>query len=713
VKLEKFNGVTMPMFEGVGGARLFLVQDEEAFKAFFDALMEQSVVSCDTETSGLEWYKEHIVGASFGWKTDNFYIPIRHKPSVLEPEKVTQLDPEFFFENIRHFFNQKDVMSVWHNWKFDAHMYFRDGVEIKTPFHDTLILWKLYDENAPGQLKSIASGWRDALGRFQKGLVDSKAGNSEKELKLWRGKEARARRKVFSSLVDEKCDFLETNVEFQKYNRRELKQYIKSEILHNHDFAKTTIDDVHYGYVPVEMMCEYAGLDTFFTTKIYEFCMKNISWTESVKKLYLNEVQLSRAIFDIEEKGICLDVPYLDKVETILKKDIEALEIELKRELNDINLRSSEQLGQALLKVGVPLTKRTNTGNLMVSKDVLADFRTEYDIIDSILSYKELEKLRSTYVEGIKEKLVGNILHCNFNQNVTTGRMSSSDPNLQNIPGKSNLIRAAFVPPNDEYVYVLCDYSQVELRLTAHFSQDPLLLDSYAKGQDVHSRTMCEMFGEFYEEVAKIRQDELHPRHKDLDLLRSIAKTINFAIIYGVGPSGLAKQIPRPEQHQHLTPAEWVQVCKEYQDNYLSTYLGVKRMINKGSRYVKKHGKMTNSFGRVRHLPHYKASKILGSQAFWMEAKAQRQGVNFLVQGTAADIFKIAVVRCAELLKGTKSYMVNMVHDEIQFYIHKSELHLLKSIKERMEDFPQFQVPLLVDMSWTEENWANKKAVLL
>ncbi len=285
--------------------------------------------------------------------------------------------------------------------------------------------------------------------------------------------------------------------------------------------------------------------------------------------------------------------------------------------------------------------------------------------------------------------------------------MSCSDPNLTNIPGADDTIRSAFIPPAD-CLYIFADYSQIEVRLTAHYSQDPLLLDAYAKNQDIHTRTMCEVFGEFYDEAIEILGDESHPRHKELKFLRGVTKRINFGIIYGVGAPGLSEQIDKHKAgFGHATQKEWQEQCQKYIDDYLAKYLGVKRFINKYNREVKKSGQVENSFGRVRHLPGAL------SREFWRQGRAQRQAVNFVIQGTAADMFKTAVVRVDEFLiaQKAKTKIVNLVHDEIQLYMPKDEIPLLRGIKERMEDFPDYTVPILADFEWTTQNWARKKAM--
>ncbi len=291
--------------------------------------------------------------------------------------------------------------------------------------------------------------------------------------------------------------------------------------------------------------------------------------------------------------------------------------------------------------------------------------------------------------------------------------MSATSPNLMNIPNGNDIIRKAFIVPSEDYTYILADYSQVEIRLTAHCSRDPLLLDAILTGQDVHTRTMCEMFGYDYDFANAVisKDDKTHPQFKILTQLRKAAKIINFGVIYGVTGKGLSEQIPRPEQYKDLSTEEWIAQCEEFQQTYLRTYNGIKKWMNKTKRLVKAEEIIYNAFGRPRHLPHANAyAKTKDWTKKWMEESAGRQGPNFEIQGLAGDVFKIAIVRIHRLLKGTNSRLVNFVHDEVQIYLHKQDRHLLPSIKKAMKDF-DFAVPLEVDFSESTINWAEKNKI--
>ena len=709
---DVLDGVPFTRFEGPVGSRLYLVHTKQEWDVFYAWLMKQKLVACDTETSGFYWFKQHrVVGLSFGWRDTHFYIPLRHEASALGGPVPSQICIDLIREDLQAFFAQPDVFTIWHNWKFDAHFYRADGIEILTPFHDTRILWQLFDENAPGALKKIASGWKDKdMGQEHPGIVGPEAAVFEKELSAWRGAEATERRKHYRELVAGRATALAKEVEHQDKGRKDLKQWVIDNELHDHPWKKANKEDVHYGVVPIKLMTRYAATDTYLTWRVYDYVMKNMAFDQKMKDLYINEIKLSRALMEIEEVGVQIDREYLVNLGDVLLKEADQLEQDILMALGQsVNLASPSQLGYALRNHGVPLVVKTAAGNYKTDVKVLNKLKSAHPIIQQILDLRKLRKLRQTYVLGILSKLTDdNILHCQFNQNVSTGRMSSSDPNLQNIPGGDDRIRRAFIRPSEEWVYVFADYSQVEVRLTCHYSKDRLLIDAYRQKQDVHTRTMCEMFGYVYEDAIAILHDDSHEQYKHLKMLRTIAKRINFGIIYGVGAPGLSEQIPRPNQYKDLTDDEWVKVCQNYIDQYMDKYLGVKRFVNISGREIRQKSIGYNYFGRPRRLPWAKADKLLGAGKYWMVGRAKRQFTNFLIQGTAADLFKIAVVRVFELLRGYKTKIVNLVHDEIQFYMHVSELHLLNPIRDLMEDF-NFIVPIIADFAWSKTSWADKK----
>lgn len=1059
------NKCPMTRWDTVKGSKVYLVHTKSEFEAWFDLAMTKKRTFFDTETQGLYAFGwQRIIGSSFGWGDTHFYIPCRHEWSVSNGDQPEQLSMDFLRPFYQELFAREDAEFVGHNTKFDQKFYLLDEIVVKGKIHDTRILWQLFNENAPGALKTIASGWRNDLGQWNPGLVDSAANLNEKEISAWRTEESRARKKAYSAEVMKLADVWQCDPKYQGVKRNDLKKIIKEEALKDHIYAKSSKEDIHYGYIPIEVMAPYAGVDTYLTECLFNHVMANMDWNDKLRDLYDNEMELSQVIMDAEVAGVKMDRAYLKKMSAEYNQKSIDLGIKIQTELvgrkeeetdeqwqaRHINLSSPDQLSSKLVEYGVDLSATSEkTGKLLLDKKILTKAAKKHPIVDSILELRKIDKVKSTYFDSILEKLAeDDILHANFNQNVSTGRMciakgslvqtpcdrslhpngipienikpgdqvycydkdgtlhlrkvlwagskgvkptvtinwrgqgnkhtgelqltadhrvrlydgswiearniqpndsimslsarpkgpshdryielygrhsairehrfvlaqnqeasevvhhidgnkfnnvltnleamtfsthskehndlispdvlkdrakylhtsearakaksslkrgkdhpswkhiprftllrwaavcsgkireimnlsgmdfevlkrkyelegidlaiiskrynskdeyitkrmvreaaelpksyatinvgfytfkylldfyglqsnhrvisveksnlievfdleveefnnfianelcvhnSSNDPNLQNQP-RGDIVRNAFIALNENYIYLLADYSQIEVRLTAHFSQDKILLEAYNKHQDVHCRTAGQMFGVPYEEMleAKNSNDKKDSRIKELQDLRDLGKTMNFAVIYGVSPQALSEQIRRPEYAKNWSDQRWINQCEEFMKTYFRTHIGVKRFINKYSRLVREQGYIENEFGRIRHLPHVDACKITGDRTLlWLEKKAERQGVNALVQGTAGDLFKKACVRVAKVLKGSKSYIISFVHDEIQMYLHKDDIHLLNKIKHAMEDF-KFSVPIEVEFAYSTSSWGAKKTL--
>ena len=1029
------------------GANLYIIYNLREWKIFYAQLMRERIVAVDTETQGFDWFNGHrIVGMSFGWRDTHFYIPVRHEDSFTGGKQPDQINMDDIRDDLKRFFCRPDVSLLMHNCKFDKHFFKRDGLDITALTHDTRTIWHFFNENAPGRLKSIASGWRDDMSRWHKGLVSRDARDNEKEVDEWRDKEAKARRKAFGQLLKERAEECKHEIRFQGMNKVQIKKHLREHELANHEL-NVGKEDIHYGVVPIEVMGKYAALDTFYTYVIYEKCIKYIKDNNKLKKLYINELQLQNVLFDAEESGIHIDVEYLQNLGVEFDKRTESMADELRDLLYEhyenyaldsflktlegeseerravlisrfsvpeINFNSVDHVSNAMLLAGVPLEDRTAAGKLSLDKKVLKK-HTSNPIVQVYQNYKKLVKLKTAFVDGILKNQVNGIVHPSFNSNVKTGRMSVRNPNCfddkteiltrrgwilfedlveedkvaqysegtiefvtplayhaypykgdllhitrdrhldlmvtpdhrcyletrrsnkkllvpaseykndmlqrhgglcfegdldlspleitvlcaiqadgnlrtdcdlidfkfskdrkisrlksalqglevpfkesvsnhvtritfkklsvpnvfkfidlsktfswdllrlkasvrcllceellywdgtyttkdsrsikeykscnqlnvdivqaiasisgfrctkgaqkventtcyiawfiekttsystnfksnpvpydgyvycvsvpsekilvrrsnkvivsgncQQIP-RGDEIRSAFITPSDDYYYLLIDYSQIEIRLTAHFANDPTLIEAYMLMQDIHTRSGCEVFGYDYDEAVKVLKDPEHPDYKKVKNYRQVAKVVNFAIIYGAGPKGLSEQLPLPDEFKDKDPKEWVLECGRYIEAYLHKYHGVKRFVRKSQRFVKENSYSMNHFGRVRHLPHARATAITGDDSYkWMEGSAQRQGTNFIIQGTAADVFKIAAVRIHKILKGSKSRLVNFVHDEVQIYLHKDDLDLVHDIKAAMEDF-DFKVPLIAEVTYSDTSWGKKK----
>ena len=408
---------------------------------------------------------------------------------------------------------------------------------------------------------------------------------------------------------------------------------------------------------------------------------------EQIKLYEEMELPLARTLAKMELAGIKPDAALLDKLTKEMAAQIAALEILAVEQAGEsFNLKSTKQLGAILFeKLGLPVIKKTKTG-YSTDVSVLEQLRNEHPLVRTILEHRKLTKLHSTYLEGLRPLIntVTGRIHTHFQQLVTvTGRLSSTDPNLQNIPTRTELgkkIREIFVP-GEGYDYLLsCDYSQVELRVLAHIAQDKLLLESFLHGQDVHARTAAEVFGVPLDEVT--------------GTMRTRAKAVNFGIVYGISDFGLAKQldINRGEAGRYI-------------ENYLGRYTGVKKYMDYMVASAKKQGYVQTLFGRRRYLPD------INSRNFNLRGFAERTAINTPIQGTAADIIKIAMVNVQKMLEqgGYKSRILLQVHDELLLEVTEAEREEVGAlVKQTMESAVKLSVPLIADVNYGV-NWADAK----
>ena len=396
------------------------------------------------------------------------------------------------------------------------------------------------------------------------------------------------------------------------------------------------------------------------------------------------ELPLTRVLAKMEERGVVIDKSSLKKKSAEMSDRITALKNDIYEQAGEtFNINSSQQLAKVLFEnLKLPPVKKTKTG-YSTNAEVLEELKWHHPIVEMILNYRLLSKLKSTYLDGLG-KLIGDDgrIHTNFNQTVTaTGRLSSSDPNLQNIPvctDEGREIRALFKPGIDYDCILSADYSQIELRLLAHMSGDENLIDAFIKGQDIHARTAAEVFDVPLEEVTP-------------DLRRK-AKAVNFGIVYGISDYGLS-------QNLNISRKE----AGEYIALYFERYPSVKDFLDMTVAQAHLHGYVTTMFGRRRFLPD------INSKKFNLRSLAQRMAMNTPIQGSAADIIKMAMIRAEENLRGFKSRIIIQVHDELVLEAKNSELaDVEKILREAMENVVELSVPLVVDFH-NGANWALAK----
>ncbi|MCX2726193.1 DNA polymerase I [Thermomicrobium sp. 4228-Ro] len=579
----------------------------------------------DVETTALHPMYADLVGLAIATAPDrSYYIPLGHTTGD------AQLEPARVVATLGPYFRAEHIQRYAHNGKYDALVLERAGFPRPRIDFDTMIAAYLLGENAVG-LKELAFtklGWEmeeitELIGRGKKQLTMDRA-----------------------------------------------------------EIARVT----HYACADVEA-----------THRLVDILRPQLEHQNQVRLFTEIELPLIDVLIDMEKAGVAIDVPYLRD----LSKELERQLLQLERRIYELagrpfNINSPQQLSTILFdELRLPRGKRTKTG-YSVAQEVLESLRDAHPIVDAILEYRQLAKLKSTYVDALPEQVhpeTGRV-HTIFHQTVAaTGRLSSSDPNLQNIPVRGDLgraVRRAFVADNrpglriaDEPILLLsADYSQIELRLMAHFSQDPALLRAFAEGKDIHAATASEVFGVPLEAVT--------PE------MRRIAKTVNFGIMYGMQAYGLARDTGMSRQE-----------AQKFIEAYFQRFPGVARYLEETRQRAAERGYVETLFGRRRYLPEINSSNPARRQA------AERMAVNMPLQGTAADIMKLAMIRIHRALqeRGLKCRMLLQVHDELVFEVPESELHTAAElVTSVMSSVVELTVPLEVDAK-AGPNWADLEPV--
>lgn len=409
----------------------------------------------------------------------------------------------------------------------------------------------------------------------------------------------------------------------------------------------------------------------------------------SLLNLYQNiEMPLAHILVGMEKTGIAVNKPYLEELQVELGKRLEEIEAKIYEYSGEaFNINSPKQLGEVLFeKMGLPVIKKTKTG-YSTNAEVLDALLDQHAIIQEILDYRQLAKLKSTYVDGLLQIISPDQrIHTTFNQTITaTGRLSSTEPNLQNIPVRTSegkRIRKAFIPLEPEHVLLSADYSQIELRILAHMSYDDALVTSFNQNEDIHRRTASEVFHVPIEEVT--------PE------MRRTAKAVNFGIIYGQTDYGLSKELGISRKE-----------AKTYIDSYFEHYADVRRFIDDTIAQARRDGYVKTMFDRRRII------RDINSKNRNLRNFAERTAVNTPIQGTAADIIKLAMIECQKRLRseGFQSKMLLQVHDELIFDVPPKEIgFLVKSIRSAMTSVVDLRVPMKVDMK-VGFNWDEMESV--
>ena len=600
-----------------------LIKNVKKAKDLANKISKEELFVFDTETDGLNPYELKIAGASFSIKAKEGYFvainPSRDSKELFVTDLSDRLSQEEFVKIFRPVFENKKIKKVCQNGKFDISVMRSIGIEVNNFYFDTMLASYVID---PDQ---------------KHGMDDL----SEKYLKY--------KPIPISNLIGEKKD-------------------------------PTHIFDVN-----VDALSEYAAEDADITFRLYEILSKELKKEKLEKLAYEVEFPLASVLEDIEYTGINVDRNALKELSKDFDKELKDNTKKIyKLAGEEFNINSPKQLQVILFnKLGLQSGKKTKTGYSTDARS-LEMLRGEHKIIESILDFRQITKLKSTYADALQTMInpkTGRI-HTSLNQiAASTGRLSSNDPNLQNIPIRTERgkeIRKAFIPRDKNHVILSADYSQIELRIMASICNDEGLKKAFKHGEDIHRSTAALVF-------------MVDPKDVTDDMRRK-AKEVNFGILYGIGPFGLASRLGITQKHG-----------KEIIDTYFNTFKRVKNFMDDSVKSAKQKGYAETLMGRRRFL------RNINSKNRVVRQFEERVAINMPIQGTAADMIKLAMIKIHKELskRKTRTKMILQVHDELLFDAHKDEVkELTPLIKEMMENALPMNVPIVVETG-IGNNWLD------
>jgi DNA polymerase I len=437
--------------------------------------------------------------------------------------------------------------------------------------------------------------------------------------------------------------------------------------------------------VPIEKVGIYCCEDVDYTVKLKEKLDKEITKNKLTSVLYNIEIPLIKILAEMERNGIYVDEKKLENIGKDLKKNIQRLEKQIHKEVGkDFNINSPKQLSEILYKELGLTPPRKKTTEYATGAEILEKLKTQSPIVADIIEYRLTQKLLSTYVESLPKQINNTThrIHPTFNQSITaTGRLSCQDPNLQNIPVRSpegKQIRSAFKPEKNQWSFLSADYSQIELRILAHFSEDPELVKAFKNNEDIHTHTASIVF--------KVPKDEVTKQQ------RHVAKAVNFGTVYGQGPYGLSQLLNIPFKE-----------ASSFIKTYFEKYKYISSFLEQCKKDAQKHKYAITLLGRKRPIPE------IDNKSPVVRAAAERLAINTPLQGTAADIIKISMINIDEEIKkkNLSSMLILQIHDELIFEVPDNEIPTLeKLVKEHMEKVVKLKVPLVIDIE-VGKNWAE------
>ncbi|WP_334059834.1 DNA polymerase I [Alteromonas sp. S005] len=593
------------------------VLDEARFNAWVAKLEKAELVAFDTETTSLNYMDAELVGVSFCIEEgEAAYVPVAHD----YPDAPAQLSREFVLEALKPILESDKVIKVGQHIKYDKNVLANYDITLNGIGFDTML--ESYVLNSTAQRHDM-----DSLALA----------------------------------------------------------YLGHKTIHFEEIAGKGAKQLTFNQIDLEEAGPYAAEDADITLRLHNAIWTKLKDIPELKNLLIDvEVPLACVLSRMEQEGVLIDSQRLSQQSQDLASRIAELESEVHEEAGEpFNLGSTKQLQHVLFeKMSLPIIKKTPKGAPSTSEDVLQELALEYPLPKKIMEYRGLTKLKNTYTDKLPKMInhrTGRV-HTSYHQAVTaTGRLSSTDPNLQNIPIRNEegrRVRQAFVP-REGNKFVAADYSQIELRIMAHLSGDKGLLDAFANGKDIHKATAAEVFGVSLDEVTTEQ--------------RRSAKAINFGLIYGMSAFGLSKQLNIPRNE-----------AQKYMDLYFERYPGVLEYMDSTRESAKEKGYVETVFGRRLYLPDIKASNGARRKG------AERAAINAPMQGTAADIIKMAMIKVDDWIRKNASDDVTMmmqVHDELVFEIKEDKVETyVSTITALMESAATLNVPLVVEAG-VGENW--------
>jgi len=617
-----FSNDAMKSFDDNKVKYQLIVKENEARK-LAARLLESNLFVFDTETDGLNTFEVKLAGASFCIKPDEAYFvainPFDDEPGLFENKLSDRLSVSTFIKIFKKVFENDEIKKVCQNGKYDIAVLRSIGIGVNNFYFDTMLASYVIDADQKHGMDDL----------------------SEKYLNY--------SPIPISTLIGDKKD--------------------PSKIFE----AEASI------------LSNYAAEDADITYKLYEKLDKELKKAGIEKVAYDIEFPLVPVLEDMENEGIKIDIQALKQFSKDLQILIDNFTSEIYKSAgSEFNINSPKQMQEILFtKLNLATGRKTKTGFSTDARS-LENLRGEHEIVDMILNYRQASKLKSTYADALPNiinKKTGRV-HTSFNQTVaSTGRLSSIDPNLQNIPIRTEMgkeIRRAFVPRDKSYKILSADYSQIELRIMASICGDEALIKAFSEGEDIHRSTAALVF-------------KVNPKDVTSDMRRK-AKEVNFGILYGIGPFGLKTRLGVTQTH-----------AKEIIDTYFGTFKRVREFMDSSVRFAQENGYAKTLLGRRRYL------KNINSNNRVVRQFEERVAINMPIQGTAADMIKLAMINIHKELtkKKTKTKMVLQVHDELVFDAHKDEIdELLPIIKKLMENSLPLKVPVVAETG-IGDNWLD------